>query len=132
MASVTLLAGTIDFQHSKVVRHVLTHPPAGLRVCAIIADFTSLGLDASELAGALVVVVVVVFCLRAMQGARRPSEWMSLVSVWQWHLSWMCTMLSCTDCRAKFNRFNQRFWFIHLKRALIHSLQRIASGTSHD
>lgn len=53
MADITLISGACDFQHSKVIRHIITHPPAGIRICAIVADFTSLNLDPDHLADSL-------------------------------------------------------------------------------
>ena len=51
MADITVVCGTCDFQHCNVIRLIVTHPPPGIRVCCIVADFSSLNLDADQLAG---------------------------------------------------------------------------------
>ncbi len=51
MASVCVVNGSCDWQHSKVIRHILTHPPSGLKICAIVSDFSSVLLDANAVAG---------------------------------------------------------------------------------
>jgi anti-anti-sigma regulatory factor len=54
MAGICVVNGSCDWQHSKVIRHILTHPPPGLRVCAIVADFSSVLIDSSIILGLLV------------------------------------------------------------------------------
>ena len=56
MASITIVSGTCDFQHCKVLRHIVCRPPPGIRVAAIVADFTLLNLDPDNMAGWVVVV----------------------------------------------------------------------------